>query len=85
MFSNKLVKMNYFRRNTVSVITSTFKREILTQYKYKNCLSTSATSLYNAENGVNDDYDWMKGRKKIASSKHSVSGSSQTSLYIPIK
>jgi len=64
MFSSKLVKMNYLRRNTVSVITSTFKREILTQYKYKNCLSTSATSLYNAENGVNDDYDWMKGRKK---------------------
>ena len=63
MLSIKMANSSFTRRNAVLVITSAFKRKVLTQYKCKNALSTSAISSFNAESGVNDDYDWKKGRK----------------------
>lgn len=66
MFSNTLVNINNLRRNA-SVITFAFNRATFIKYQRQNSLSTSALALYNARNGVNDDYDWRKGGRRAKS------------------
>ena len=64
MFNLTVANLANVRRNIVSVINITIQQQALAHYQPYKSLSTTTFCLYNAGNGVNNDYDWRSGGRR---------------------